>query len=189
MNIPADVALHMLREGNERYAEGRQLPHFTAAERQRVVKQPATVGGRRRLLGLARARRGALRRRPGRAVRRSRRQVTSSPRRATRACATPSRSWGTTLVVVLGHEDCGAVAASRNGSAPEWLAPVTDHIHTDAADARARPSTSTLASRSPRFASGSTRRVPGRPARDHRRGLPARERRGALARLTAPRAR
>jgi carbonic anhydrase len=39
---------------------------------------------------------------------------------------------GARLVVVLGHEDCGAVAASRDGDAPAYLAPVTDHIHTDA---------------------------------------------------------
>jgi carbonic anhydrase len=35
----------------------------------------------------------------------------------------------TELVVVLGHEDCGAVTAARHGDAPEWLAPITDHIH------------------------------------------------------------
>ncbi len=39
---------------------------------------------------------------------------------------------GARLVVVLGHEDCGAVAAARAGNAPAYLAPVTDHIHTDA---------------------------------------------------------
>jgi len=39
---------------------------------------------------------------------------------------------GARLVVVLGHEDCGAVAASRDGNPPAYLAPVTDHIHTDA---------------------------------------------------------
>ena len=36
---------------------------------------------------------------------------------------------GTKLVVVLGHEDCGAVTAAREGDAPAWLAPITDHIH------------------------------------------------------------
>ena len=36
---------------------------------------------------------------------------------------------GTRLVVVLGHEDCGAVTAAREGDAPAWLAPITDHIH------------------------------------------------------------
>jgi len=32
---------------------------------------------------------------------------------------------------VLGHEDCGAVAAALAGGAPEWLAPITEHIHFD----------------------------------------------------------
>jgi carbonic anhydrase len=39
---------------------------------------------------------------------------------------------GSQLVVVLGHEDCSAVAASRTGDTPGYLAAVTDHIHTDA---------------------------------------------------------
>jgi carbonic anhydrase len=39
---------------------------------------------------------------------------------------------GSKLVVILGHKNCGAVAAARDGDAPAYLAPVTDHIHTDA---------------------------------------------------------
>ncbi|MDO9173806.1 MAG: carbonic anhydrase, partial [Actinomycetota bacterium] len=32
------------------------------------------------------------------------------------------------LVVVLGHDDCGAVTAAHKGHVPEWLAPITMHI-------------------------------------------------------------
>jgi carbonic anhydrase len=38
---------------------------------------------------------------------------------------------GARTIVVLGHEDCGAVAAALAGDAPEWLAPITEHIHLD----------------------------------------------------------
>lgn len=32
------------------------------------------------------------------------------------------------LIVVLGHEDCGAVSAALADESPEWLAPILDHI-------------------------------------------------------------
>lgn len=47
---------------------------------------------------------------------------------------------GTTTVVVLGHEDCGAVDAALSGYSPEWLAPIVDRIdveHVDPSDAPA----------------------------------------------------
>lgn len=36
---------------------------------------------------------------------------------------------GARVVVVLGHEDCGAVAAALAHDAPAWLEPITTHIH------------------------------------------------------------
>lgn len=36
---------------------------------------------------------------------------------------------GTRSVVVLGHEDCSAVKAALKGDAPEWLSPITEHVH------------------------------------------------------------
>lgn len=39
---------------------------------------------------------------------------------------------GTRLIVVLGHEDCGAVSAALAGNAPEWLEPIIASI--DVAD-------------------------------------------------------
>jgi len=41
---------------------------------------------------------------------------------------------GTRLVVVLGHEDCGAVEAALAGDAPEWLAPIIEKIDVTRAD-------------------------------------------------------
>ena len=46
---------------------------------------------------------------------------------------------GARTVVVLGHEDCGAVSAALAGDAPDWLAPITDHIHLAGVDASAAP--------------------------------------------------
>lgn len=55
---------------------------------------------------------------------------------------------GARTVVVLGHEDCGAVSAALAGGAPEWLAPIVDNIHVaevDAADAPADADNALLA--------------------------------------------
>ena len=35
---------------------------------------------------------------------------------------------GARMVVVLGHEDCGAVQAALSADSPGWLAPIIDHI-------------------------------------------------------------
>lgn len=42
-------------------------------------------------------------------------------------------SLGVRLIVVLGHEDCGAVKAVLSGQVPEWFAPVSTHICTTSA--------------------------------------------------------
>lgn len=41
---------------------------------------------------------------------------------------------GARTVVVLGHEDCGAVSAALAGDAPEWLEPIVKHIRVDDID-------------------------------------------------------
>jgi len=46
---------------------------------------------------------------------------------------------GARTVVVLGHEDCGAVGAALAGDAPAWLAPITDHIFLADVDIAAAP--------------------------------------------------
>ena len=131
MSHPADIALNMLREGNERFAEGRQKPHFTPAERRAFVEgqRPWAV-----VLGCSDSRvpvEALFDVGPGELfVVRSAGHVISDAGYASVRYAV--QELGAKLVVVLGHEDCGAVAASRDGSPPAYLAPVTDHIHTDA---------------------------------------------------------
>jgi carbonic anhydrase len=41
---------------------------------------------------------------------------------------------GARTVVVLGHEDCGAVSAVLAGDAPAWLEPIAKHIRIDEID-------------------------------------------------------
>jgi carbonic anhydrase len=131
MTHPADIALNLLRSGNERFAEGRQRPHFTPAQRQQFVdgQQPWAV-----VLGCSDSRvpvETVFDVGPGELfVVRSAGHVISAAGYASVRFAV--QQLGARLVVVLGHEDCGAVAASRGGDAPAYLAPVTDHIHTDA---------------------------------------------------------
>ena len=131
MNVPAEHALLMLREGNERFSEGRQLPHFTSAERHRVAKgqRPWAV-----IVGCSDSRvpvEALFDVGPGELfVVRSAGHVLSEAGYASVRYAV--QELHVELVVILGHEDCGAVTAARDGSAPAYLAPVTDHIHTDA---------------------------------------------------------
>ena len=131
MSYPADIALHMLREGNERFAEDRRRPHFTPAERLSVAREqrPWAV-----VVGCSDSRvpvEAHFDVGPGELfVVRSAGHVISDAGYASVRYAV--EALGAELVVVLGHEDCGAVAAARDGDAPGYLAPVVEHIHTDA---------------------------------------------------------
>jgi carbonic anhydrase len=131
MNHPPDIALNLLRAGNERFAEGRQRPHFTPAQRQQFVdgQQPWAV-----VLGCSDSRvpiETLFDVGPGELfVVRSAGHVISGAGYASVRYAV--EELGARLIVVMGHEGCGAVAASRDGNPPAYLAPVTDHIHTDA---------------------------------------------------------
>ncbi len=132
MSHPADIALHMLREGNERFAEGRQRPHFTPAQRQAFVdgQQPWAV-----VVGCSDSRvpvETLFDVGPGELfVVRTAGHVISEAGYASVRYAV--EALGAQLVVVLGHEDCGAVTAAMSGDAPAYLAPVTDHIHIESA--------------------------------------------------------
>lgn len=46
---------------------------------------------------------------------------------------------GAHMVVVLGHEDCGAVQAALSADSPGWLAPIIDHIDVAHVEAAAAP--------------------------------------------------
>lgn len=46
---------------------------------------------------------------------------------------------GSKLIVVLGHEDCGAVEAALSGEAPAWLEPIVSHIDINEVSAEDAP--------------------------------------------------
>jgi carbonic anhydrase len=131
LDIEADVALRMLRAGNSRFAEGRPRPHLTPHERREL-------GGEQRpwavVVGCSDSRvpvEALFDVRPGELfVVRSAGHVMSEAGYASVRYAV--QELGAGLVVVLGHEDCGAVTAALSGNAPAYLKPVTDHIHADA---------------------------------------------------------
>ena len=127
MSYPADIALHMLREGNERFVEGRQKPHFTVAERLGVARgqRPWAV-----VVGCSDSRvpiEVVFDVGPGELfVVRVAGHVMSEAGYASVRYAVEVLD--TNLVVVLGPEDCGAVGAALAGDDAAWLAPITDHI-------------------------------------------------------------
>jgi len=131
MNLPPDIALNMLREGNARFVDGRQRPHYTQGDRLSVAREqrPWAV-----VVGCSDSRvpvEVVFDVGPGELfVIRVAGHVMSDAGYASVRYAV--EMLGSKLVVVLGHEDCGAVTAARNGNAPDYLAPVTDHINTDA---------------------------------------------------------
>ena len=128
MNYPADTALSMLREGNARFVAGSQKPRYAIRERIGGVREqrPWAV-----IVGCADSRvpvEVVFDAGPGDLfVIRVAGHVMSEAGYASVRYAV--EVLGTRLVVVLGHEDCGAVTAARDGHSAEWLSPITDHIH------------------------------------------------------------
>ena len=132
MDDPVFNALKLLREGNARFTDGEEHPRLTPAERTRLVsgQRPRAV-----VVGCSDSRvpvETVFDAGPGELfVVRSAGHVLSEAGYASVRYAI--EELGARLVVILGHEECGAVAAARSGNAPDYLKPVTDHIHTDAA--------------------------------------------------------
>lgn len=128
MNLPPDIALNMLREGNARFVDGRQRPHYTQGDRLSVAREqrPWAV-----VVGCSDSRvpvEVVFDVGPGELfVIRVAGHVMSDAGYASVRYAV--EMLGSKLVVVLGHEDCGAVSAALNGDVPDWLAPITDHVH------------------------------------------------------------
>ncbi|MBI5230605.1 MAG: carbonic anhydrase [Coriobacteriales bacterium] len=133
MSVDTDTALHLLREGNRRFVEGQVRTHYDAAGRASSTEGqfPFAV-----IVGCSDSRVpvevvfdvgiGEL------FVVRTAGHVLSEAGLASVRFAVEKLDVHT--IVVLGHEDCGAVSAALAGDAPEWLAPIIDHIDTEIAD-------------------------------------------------------
>lgn len=127
----AETALARLREGNRRFVEGHARPRYSAAARAALTEgqRPFAV-----IVGCSDSRvpvetvfdagMGEL------FVIRSAGHVISEAGYVSARYAV--EELGAPLVVVLGHEACGAVSAAFSGDVPGWLSPVTDHISVQA---------------------------------------------------------
>lgn len=131
MKIDTMTALQRLKEGNRRFVEGRSTDHFSAEQRLASLagQEPWAV-----IVGCSDSRvpvevvfdvdAGEL------FVVRTAGHTLSDVSLASVRFAV--QVLGVNTIVVLGHEDCGAVKAALNGAAPAWLAPIVDAI--DVAD-------------------------------------------------------
>lgn len=138
MNREAMETLDRLAQGNARFASGRTPTRFTAEERS------ASLAGQRPfavVVGCSDSRvpvEAVFDAGPGELfVVRTAGHVLAQASVASIRFAL--EKLGTRLVVVLGHEDCGAVEAALAGDAPEWLAPIIEKIDVSHVDPMRAP--------------------------------------------------
>lgn len=135
----ATTALESLREGNSRFAEGRTENRFFAEQREASLAGQAPYAV---IVGCSDSRvpvEAVFDAGPGELfVVRTAGHVLAQASLASIRFAV--EKLGVRLIVVLGHEDCGAVSAALDGDAPEWLTPITRHIKIDGIDPANAPS-------------------------------------------------
>ncbi len=139
MTISAEEALDRLKAGNVRFAGGRPLHRFAAEERAAVVHEQKPIAV---VVGCSDARVpveavfdagvGELF-----VVRTAGHVLAASALASVRFAV---EKLGCNAVLVLGHEDCGAVTAALAGDAPEWLQPVVSQIDVADVDPSRAPS-------------------------------------------------
>jgi carbonic anhydrase len=139
MNESARTALTRLEEGNRRFAEGQQTHRFAAAERQASAAEQRPFAA---IIGCSDSRVpvesifdvgvGELF-----VVRTAGHTLAQASLASIRFAV---EKLGTSLVLVLGHEDCGAVSAALAGDAPDWLDPITSQIRISGVDPQRAPS-------------------------------------------------
>jgi len=139
MRDNARDAMTLLEEGNRRFAHGRSLHRFAAEERALwlVGQSPFAVivgcsDSRVPVEAVFDAGVGEL------FVVRTAGHVLAAASLASIRFAV--QKLGAPVVVVLGHEDCGAVSAALAGDAPDWLKPVVDRIDVSHVDPSLAPS-------------------------------------------------
>jgi carbonic anhydrase len=138
MSHDSQTTLRLLREGNLRFVEGRTSGHFTAEKRTQALvgQDPLAV-----VVGCSDSRvpvEAVFDAGPGELfVVRTAGHVLAQASLASIRFAVERLDVRT--VVVLGHEDCGAVSAALAGDAPEWLDPIMRHIRIDGIDPSGAP--------------------------------------------------
>lgn len=138
MSPSALEALQLLKDGNARFAEGRAEHRFSAAERAGCVdgQSPFAVvvgcsDSRVPVEAVFDAGVGELF-----VVRTAGHVLTSAGMASVRFAV---EELGSRLIVVLGHEECGAVTAALAGNAPEWLQPIVSKIDVSRVDESRAP--------------------------------------------------
>ncbi len=132
------TALRLLRDGNDRFARGVSSGHFSSEQRASSVRgqQPWAC-----IVGCSDSRvpvEAVFDAGPGELfVVRTAGHVLAAASLASIRYAV--EMLGIDTVVVLGHEDCGAVTAALAGDAPDWLDPITRHIRIDDIDPATAP--------------------------------------------------
>ncbi len=127
MTLDPAQALSALKDGNARFAAGEALHRFVSAERA------ASAAGQRPFAVVVGCSDSRV---PVEAVFDAGVGELFVVRTAGHVLAAASlasirfavEKLGSQLVVVLGHEDCGAVSAALAGDAPDWLAPIVKRI-------------------------------------------------------------
>lgn len=133
MPYDTSAALKMLKAGNRRFVQGRSAGHFSMEQRMRSLEgqQPWAV-----VVGCSDSRvpvEVIFDASPGELfVVRTAGHVLAQASLASVRFAV--ENLGAQTVVVLGHEDCGAVAAALAGDSPEWLTPIVQHIRVEGID-------------------------------------------------------
>lgn len=131
-------ALELLKQGNLRFAEGRAEVKYSAEKRTQSLRgqQPWAV-----IVGCSDSRvpvEAVFDAGPGELfVVRTAGHVMAQASLASIRFAV--EKLGASTVVVLGHEDCGAVSAALEGNAPDWLEPIVKHIRIDEVDPESAP--------------------------------------------------
>ena len=138
MPVAPEDALARLKDGNERFVEGRPEHRFGAEERSAccAAQYPFAV-----VIGCSDSRvpvEAVFDAGVGEifVVRTAGHVLTAAGLASVRFAV---EKLGARLVVVLGHEECGAVSAALAGGAPEWLDPIIDKIDVSSADAATAP--------------------------------------------------
>jgi carbonic anhydrase len=138
MDERARTALDRLEAGNVRFAQGRMLNRFASQERA------ASVAGQRPFAVVVGCSDSRV---PVEAVFDAGVGELFVVRTAGHVLAAASlasirfavEKLGAPLVLVLGHEDCGAVSAALSGETAEWLAPILSHIDVSDIDVSKAP--------------------------------------------------
>lgn len=139
MGFSADQALERLKAGNRRFAEGRPQHRFAHDERASSIggQSPFAVvvgcsDSRVPVEAVFDAGVGELF-----VVRTAGHTLAAASLASVRFAV---EKLGAPLLVVLGHEDCGAVSAALSGDTPEWLKPITEKIDVRNVDPSKAPS-------------------------------------------------